>query len=93
MIKLNTEKSYLIGLLVGGGIIKSNTLQIVLPYKKWGDLKIEPLRGGGIAEDILKRVRPLWKEHYNVDIAYKIDADWKIIFDSIKSRTFKSLTR
>lgn len=88
---LNTEKSYLIGLLIGGGIIKSNALQIVLPYKKWGDLKIEPLRGGGISEDILKRAKPLWQQHYKVDISYKIDSDWKIIFDSISAELREDL--
>jgi len=82
-VHLNTEKSYLIGLLVGGGIIKSNSLQIILPYKKWGDLKVNPERGGGIAEDILKRAKPLWQQHYNVDISYKIDQDWKITFNAI----------
>jgi hypothetical protein len=88
---LNTEKSYLIGLLVGGGIIKSNSLQIVLPYKKWGDLKIEPQRGGGISEDILKRAKPLWQQHYKVDISYKIDSEWKIVFDHISSELKEDL--
>ncbi len=89
---INTEKAYLIGLLIGGGIIKSNNLQIVLPYKKWGDLKINPERGGDIAEDILKRVKPLWKEHYNVDISYKIEKDWKILFQNISDELKADLT-
>lgn len=82
-IKLNTEKCYLLGLLVGGGIIKSDMLQIIMPYKKWGSLKINPKRGGEIAEDILKRAKPLWKLHYDVDISYRIDGEWKIIFEKI----------
>lgn len=80
---INTEKSYLIGLLIGGAIIKSDQLQIILPYKKWGDLKINPERGGGIAEDILKKAGPLWKQHYGVDVTYKIDKDWKIVFNNL----------
>ena len=34
-MKLNTEKFYLIGLLVGGGIFKSEVLQIVLPSERF----------------------------------------------------------
>ena len=75
--------------MIGGGILKSNRLQLVLPYKKWGDLKINPSRGGGISEDILKRAKPLWKQHYNMDLSYKIDADWKIVFDEVSDK-FKS---
>lgn len=89
--KLNTEKCYLLGLLIGGGILKSNTLQIVMPYKKWGSLKINPSRGGDIAEDILRRMKPLWKEYYNADINYKIDGEWKIIFENISQKLLDEL--
>lgn len=82
-VNLNTEKCYLLGLLIGGGIFKSGKLQIVMPYKNWGNLKINPQRGGDIAEDILKRAKPLWEIHYAANISYKIDSDWKIVFDEI----------
>ncbi len=90
-MKVNSEKCYLLGLLIGGGVIKSNHLQIILPYKKWGDLKENPRRGGSIAEDILKRAKPLWKQHYKLDVSYKIDGEWKIISDLISAELSSDL--
>ncbi len=86
MIKINTDKAYLLGLIIGGGVLKSNKLQISMPYKKWGNIKINPLRGGQIAEDILTKAKPIWKHIYNIDISYKIETDWKIICDSISNQ-------
>jgi hypothetical protein len=80
---IDTDKAYLIGLIIGGGILKNDFLQIVLPYKNWGDIKINPKRGGKIAEDILKRIGPTWKSTYNIDISYSIDNSWKIICQNI----------
>ena len=57
---LTTDKAYLLGLLVGGGIISKKSFQIILPYKKWGDLKVNPERAGEIASDILSTLNPIW---------------------------------
>lgn len=71
-MRVNTDQSYLLGLLVGGGVIHGESLQIVLPYKKWGDLAINPSRAGGIAEDILSRLNPLWVSQYDMNVSYKV---------------------
>lgn len=83
MVKINTDKAYLLGLLVGGGVVHGDSLQIILPYKKWGDLSINPSRAGGIADDILSRLNPLWVSHYNMNVSYKVGTDWKIIANQI----------
>ena len=77
--KINTDQAYLFGLVIGGGIIHGDVLQIVLPYKKWGNLQINPDRAGGIAEDILARLNPIWAIHYEMNVSYKVGTDWKII--------------
>jgi hypothetical protein len=89
MINIDTDKAYILGLIIGGGILKNKVLQVSLPYKKWGDLKINPQRGGGIAEDILVRAKPLWKLVYGIDISYKIETDWKIICDTLSEKLIK----
>jgi len=78
-----TVSAYLLGLLVGGGIIHGESLQIILPYKKWGSLSINPTRAGGIAEDILARLNPMWMAHYGMNVSYKVGTDWKIVSDKI----------
>lgn len=83
MVKINTDKAYLLGLLVGGGVIHGETLQIILPYKKWGDLNINPSRAGGIANDILSRLNPMWENGYGMSVSYKIGTDWKIIANNV----------
>ena len=90
-MKINTEQAYLFGLLVGGGILHNDTLQIVLPYKNWGDLKINPTRAGGIAEDILSRLNQLLVAHYGMNISYKVGTDWKILSNSISEKLKKDL--
>lgn len=91
MINIDTDKAYILGLIIGGGILKNKVLQVSLPYKKWGDLKINPKRCGGIAEDILVRAKPLWKLVYGIDISYKIETDWKIICDTLSEKLIKDL--
>jgi hypothetical protein len=78
MVRINTDKAYILGLIVGGGRIDGKTLQISLPYKKWGDLAIEPSRAGGIAKDILLRLNPILSATYNINVSYTISTDWKI---------------
>jgi hypothetical protein len=86
MSKVDTDKAYLLGLLLGGGIVQGDTMQIVLPYKNWGDLQINPTRAGGIAEDILSRLNPLWTAHYDMSVSYKVGTDWKIICNKISDK-------
>lgn len=85
-MRVNTDQSYLLGLLIGGGVLHGNSLQIVLPYKKWGDLAINPCRAGGIAEDILSRLNPLWMAQYNMNVSYKVGTDWKILSHSVSKK-------
>lgn len=90
-MKIDTDKSYLMGLLIGGGVIHGKSLQIVLPYKKWGDLQINPARAGDIAEDILKRLNPIWQSCYNMNVTYKIGTDWKINCSSVSEELLTDL--
>lgn len=79
LYKINIDKAYLFGLVIGGGILHGDTLQIILPYKKWGNLQINPSRAGDIAEDILSRLNPIWETHFDMNVSYKVGTDWKII--------------
>ncbi len=90
-MRVNTDKAYLLGLLIGGGILHGSNLQIILPYKKWGNLSINPSRAGGIAEDILSRLNPLWLSVYNMNISYKVGTDWKIILNVISNNLTEDL--
>lgn len=86
-ILLDTDKCYLLGLLVWGGIMKSWSIQIVLPFNKWGKLELDPSRWWLIAEDILKRVKPIWRNVYEVDVSYQIwNWNWTIILDSVSDK-------
>lgn len=90
---INTDKAYLLGLLVGGGIIHNDTLQVVLPYKNWGDLEINPSRAGNIAHDILSRMQPRWKTSYNIDVSYKTGTDWKVLSNKISAELIEDLQK
>ena len=67
--RLNIEKTYVLGLLVGGGTISSNTFQIALPLDVWG---MEPQRMSVIARDLLTQVQSRFKRAYLIDVKYEI---------------------
>ena len=53
---MDTDKAYLLGLIIGGGIFGNaeDVFRIRLPYNKWGSYAKNPQRAGDIAADILK---------------------------------------
>ncbi len=66
---INHEKSYLIGLLLGGGKISDETFIIELPFEKWG---MQPANMNIIAVDILTKICNSFVENYNFSVTYKI---------------------
>lgn len=76
MGNINHIKAYLLGLLVGGGKVDTNTFVIDLPFKKWG---MDPKRMNIIATDILTNIRQRFNTTYNFDITYEIgNSRWLI---------------
>lgn len=76
MGNVNHIKAYLIGLLVGGGKVDTNTFVIDLPFKKWG---MDPKRMNIIATDILTNIRLRFNATYNFDVTYEIgNSRWLI---------------
>lgn len=92
-MSIDTNKAYLLGLLVGGGVISDKSFQIILPYKKWGDLKGNPSRAGDISSDILQSLSPLWKTAYNIDVSYKVGSDWKILSNALSPDLLNDLSK
>lgn len=90
-INITTDKAYLLGLLVGGARINNNVLQIVLPYRRWGDLHLHPERCGQIATDIVKRIAPIMSSIYNLLVSYDVDGEWKIVIPSISTALIQDL--
>ena len=80
---MNTDRAYLLGLLVGGGNLGVSSLSISFPYKKWGQLGLHPVRGGNIAKDFLTKVQPLFRNEYKMDVSYKIEPNWRIYSSSL----------
>ncbi|HTN09134.1 hypothetical protein [Agriterribacter sp.] len=76
MGNINHIKAYLLGLLVGGGKVDTNTFVIDLPFKKWG---MAPMRMNIIATDILTNIRQRFSTTYNFDVTYEIgNSRWLI---------------
>lgn len=78
---MTTQKSYILGLLVGGGKIESSTFVIELPFRKWGE---DPKRMSKIAGDILGRIRGYFKASYGIDVDFEILSN-KWIIKPLKS--------
>jgi len=80
---MDSDKAYLLGLVVGGGIfgnIEDNFI-IKLPYNKWGSYKENPNRAGEIARNILKVIGPMFRTIYNLNISYQTfeGGTWEIL--------------
>ncbi len=90
---MNTDKAYILGLVVGGGYFSSDhkSFSIRLPYKQWGDSTKNPTRAGIIANDILKVVKPLMNVEYNLDVSYTAGKEWNIVCHGDTSNLIQDL--
>lgn len=70
---MNTDKAYLFGLIIGGGIWGNaeDVFRIKLPYKQWGSYIQNPQRASEISRDIMGFVSPLFKSIYNINISFE----------------------
>lgn len=77
---MNTDKAYILGLVIGGGCFSANLehFYIKLPYKQWGEVQTHPERAGLIAKDILKVVKPLMMAEYGMDVTFVAGREWRI---------------
>lgn len=80
---MNTDKAYLLGLIIGRGIFGNaeDVFRIKLPYKKWGSYLDNPQRAGQIAADILQRVGQMFRAIYGLSVQYETSASgiWIIL--------------
>lgn len=82
-ITINTDKAYLLGLIIGGGFFGNaeDYFQIKLPYKKWGSIIDNPQRAGAIAKDIVTKVNAMFRAIYNLSVQYEATdkGNWTIL--------------
>jgi len=80
---MNSDKAYLLGLVIGGGVFgnSEDTFIVKLPYNKWGSYKANPERAGEIAKNILKVVGPMFRAIYGLNISYQTSESgtWEIL--------------
>lgn len=95
MIFMNTDKAYLFGLIIGGGIFGNaeDYLKIRLPYKQWGSYYKHPQRASEISRDIMVLLSPLFRSVYNLNISYEtpLSGDWSIICEGDLSELVSDL--
>lgn len=94
---MNTDKAYLLGLIIGGGVFGSaeDVFRIRLPYKKWGSYIDNPQRAGQIARDILQKVGQMFRAVYNLSVQYETTpgGTWTILCEGDVSGVRDDLTR
>ena len=80
---MNTDKAYLFGLIIGGGIFGNaeDCLRIRLPYKQWGSYETNPQRASEISRDIMGFLSPLFRSVYNLNVSFETPASgiWYVI--------------
>lgn len=77
---MNTDKAYILGLVIGGGCFSNDhqSFYIRLPFKQWGEASKNPERAGLIANDILQVVSPLMRVEYGLNVSYVAGREWRI---------------
>lgn len=72
---INTDKAYLFGLLIGGGIFGAvnSSFLIQLPYNAWGDVTKNPQRAAEIGQSIVNVVKPTFEGTYGITCSYSIN--------------------
>lgn len=90
---MNTDKAYILGLVIGGGCFGANSqsFYIRLPFRQWGSVEVNPERAGIIANDIMHVVKPLMSVEYGMDITYTVGKVWNINCIGDTSRLIQDL--
>ena len=81
---MNTDKAYLLGLIIGGGIFgdAEDVFRVRLPYKKWGSYLENPQRAGQISRDIMNVVSPMFRNIYDLIVSFEAMTNvWYILCD------------
>ena len=93
---MNTDKAYLLGLIVGGGVFGNaeDVFRVRLPYKKWGSYIDNPQRAGQIAGDILRKVGQMFRAIYNLSVQYETTpgGTWIILCEGDTTAVREDLT-
>ncbi len=80
---MDTDKAYILGLIIGGGIWGNaeDVFRIRLPYKQWGSYEANPKRAGDISRDVMRMVSPLFRVIYGITVSYDTSAGgvWNIL--------------
>ena len=81
-MSMDTDKAYLFGLIIGGGIWGNaeDVFRIKLPYRQWGSYEQNPKRAGQISKDIMV-VGQLFKSIYGITVGYdtSVSGIWYIL--------------
>ena len=81
---MNTDKAYLLGLIIGGGTFGNaeDAFSIRLPFKKWGSYLDNPQRAGQISRDIMSVVSPMFRNMYGLIVSFEASENiWNILCD------------
>ena len=80
---MNTDKAYILGLIIGGGIWGNaeDVFKIRLPFKQWGSYEANPKRAGEISRDVMKLVSPMFRVIYGISVSYdtSVSGVWNIL--------------
>ena len=93
---MNTDKAYLYGLIIGGGVFGNNedTFRIELPYKKWGSFSDNASRVEEIQNDIMRYLSPLFRTIYGLSISYQSSrGGWWILCEGDTSSLIADLSK
>ena len=81
---MNTDKAYLLGLIIGGGTFghAEDVFSIRLPFKRWGSYLDNPQRAGQISRDIMGVVSPMFRNTYGLIVSFEASENvWNILCD------------
>ncbi|MBS3899071.1 MAG: hypothetical protein KGZ54_03565 [Dethiobacter sp.] len=79
---MNTDKAYIFGMVIGGGIWgdAEDYFHIRLPFKQWGSYFKNPQRASQITRDIMN-LNNMFRSVYGITVQYDTDAGgvWNVI--------------
>ena len=91
---LNTDKAYIIGMVIGGGIWGNaeDCFHIRLPFKQWGSYLKNPGRAAQISRDIMN-LNNMFRSVYGISVQYDADAGgvWNVLCEGDTSELIADL--
>ena len=90
---MDPDLAYTLGILIAGGRIGEDRINVKFPFKRWGKISTDPARAADILKSMVRHIQPKLKQLYELDAYPVTEPEWQIICQGTSAKLEKDLLR